>query len=275
MTQIVKPSTLTTTRRRKREIIPEEDLNKLWTFHPKQIIVPVGSVFTISPEDLEEGHNSDEESKRNFKLVRDGNDLYMTTLGSLTEWDSEPEELTTIVLADYFDAETKAELFPGEVNLEKTTPTEINQNTPKFVDVSLKLQENITFFLNNSEIVLMTKNEVATLLEEEKLETWEDLLEQSETEVLKNFPEVTHRTFVKKSKFVYVRIFHYTFEINEEHMIYVYMVLTIIGCVFVACILCVIKKLRSRTYTVVATEEAHSYTPTNREEIELLECKNL
>jgi len=46
----------------------------------------------------------------------------MTTLGSLTEWNSEPEELTTIVLADYFDAETKAGLFLGEVNLEKPAP---------------------------------------------------------------------------------------------------------------------------------------------------------
>jgi len=74
-----------------REISNEEDLNNLWTFHSRQIIVPVGSVFTISPEDLEKGHgivtaNSDGELKRNFNIVCDGNDLFMTTLGALIEW---------------------------------------------------------------------------------------------------------------------------------------------------------------------------------------------
>jgi len=39
------------------------------------------------------------------------------------------------------------------------------------------------------------------------------------------------------SRFISVKIFHSTFEINEEHMIYVYMVLSIIGCVFLACTL--------------------------------------
>jgi len=284
MMHLVKLSMLKTTSRRRREISPEEDMNKLWAFHPKQIIVPVGSVFTISPEDSEEGHeivmaNSDGESKRNFKFVRDGNDLYMTTLGSLTEWESKQEDLTTIVLADYFDANVKSELFPGELSSDNQneTSTKRNQNTPKFVEVSFNLQENVTLFLNNSEIVQITEDstqKVTTPLDTEEIGTWEDLLAQSETKVLKNFPEVTQRIF-KKSQFDQVQIFQFKFEIKEEYMNVIYIGGSIIGCLLVAYILCVIRHLHRWTYRMAPTEEVHSSTLPSREEIELLDRKNL
>jgi len=271
MMEIVPLSSLkpTTRRRRKREINTQSQLNSLWTFHPKQIIVQAGSVFTISPEDLEEGHeivmsNLDSASNRKFKLVRDGNDLYMTTLGSLTEWDSKLEELTTIVLADYFDAAVKPELFPGEMNLTNDTSSERAQPSPKFVDVSFKLEENITVLLNDTEIIRMTENTagkvLTTPLQTDELETWEDLLVQSETEVLKNFPEVTHRFFSTKSHFNAVQIFHYKFEIGEEHMNFIYIGASITGWIFVVFILCVLKHILTWNNTMEVNEKPQSLT---------------
>jgi hypothetical protein len=190
--------------RRKRSIETEDE----WKISPLPLIVPLGFVYTVSAEDLEEGQDillqpedgdyGDNDmmmgSNSEFKMVRNGFDMIMTNMGGNISAKGS-ENLTSFVVADFY--------------LQREDRKELDQ----FHNVKVHLSQNSSLVLNGTHVFRLSEeaenelrmdddNETSLLLEglvnpvEAEAIQWREFLQEVETEMLAEVPEVRTRRYV-------------------------------------------------------------------------------
>jgi hypothetical protein len=181
--------------RRKRSL----DIESEWKISPKPLAIPLGLIYTVSAEDLEEGQDiimlmSEDDgemvmmpSMSEFTMVRSGNDMIMTNMGGNRSTEGIiRENLTSFVVADFY--------------LQREDRRELDE----FHNVKVHLSENSSLVLNGTHVFRLSLDgdETSFLLEglvnplEGEAIQWKEFLQEVETEMLAEVPEVKTRRYV-------------------------------------------------------------------------------